>query len=412
MSRWQGEVDFAAYRALGYRAVILRVSVGGSYKDDRFHKYYEAARAQGLRIGVYLATNPMFSSLAHYNNFMTHLGGREIDYPPVQDIELTGGQPGEVVRSVNRDLAARLIDRFGDLMVYSGKWFLDQFFVGQQWLKAVHGWAAWYPWTDPPATLPNNLLPSVLPWPWAYPDNPPLLWQWTSKGKHPQVTSANLDFNVGWDEFLAMTNGFSVPDIPQPIPEPPGEDTPSGEDTPTPPKLPEVGTMRLVYSGLKKKVIYHQDKPLFGSTLGEAIVFPDLPPNVKGLDISVTVWGDRIDGLVYFGSGNQDGNDRYKVGARIAVPGSGPPYYPNNGTVLLDGNKLWRQHDSRGGTVWYTLTINDYLVELPELDLSAIVANQNALMDKINEMLSASQVMDQRLKAVEKLDDLRIVRQS
>ena len=52
VSRWQGEIDFAAVKASGVDFVIIRIGYSSAI-DINFEKNYAAARAAGLDIGAY-----------------------------------------------------------------------------------------------------------------------------------------------------------------------------------------------------------------------------------------------------------------------------------------------------------------------------------------------------------------------
>lgn len=93
LSRWNGAVDFKALKTaqiLGkpVKFVMLRLGYGRSI-DDRFTKYYAAAKEAGLHIGVYLYSLAATAAEAREEAAwaLEQLRGLEIDYPVAFDFE-------------------------------------------------------------------------------------------------------------------------------------------------------------------------------------------------------------------------------------------------------------------------------------------------------------------------------------
>lgn len=223
LSKWQGDVDFVALRAMGYDYVLLRITSGASYKDERFHEYYSQAKAAGFKIGVYFVINPLFSAAAHWQTFVDHLGGREIDIVPTADVELDSGLSNTLIALRVRETLELFRTNFtaipGGPIIYTAVWFWDARIGNVSWALNYSLHVAQYPWLTPPAELPADRLPTAIPLPWKNASRNPIAWQWTDKGRLTGVTTASLDFNVGWDSLFRLVYGYLPGE--EPPPEPP-----------------------------------------------------------------------------------------------------------------------------------------------------------------------------------------------
>lgn len=107
VSKWQGDFNFKTAKKEGVKFVILR----GAYsttKDTKFEEYYKNAKAQGLKVGVYLYTMAQTESEAVkeakylYNNCLL---GKRFELPIYIDIEdktqrsLTKAQNTKIVKA-------------------------------------------------------------------------------------------------------------------------------------------------------------------------------------------------------------------------------------------------------------------------------------------------------------------------
>ena len=92
ISRWQGDVDFERVKAAGCEFVYMRIGGldDGELYTDRYYRYnIEAAKAAGLKIGIYWhaeesTPEEVKASVAY---LMDVLDGEEIDYPIAYDWE-------------------------------------------------------------------------------------------------------------------------------------------------------------------------------------------------------------------------------------------------------------------------------------------------------------------------------------
>lgn len=91
VSKYQGNIDFAAVKASGIYAVIIRAGFGRevSQVDPRFVEYYDAARAAGLFVGSYWYSYAVDENDARREAdvFVRVLGDRVFDMPLYLDME-------------------------------------------------------------------------------------------------------------------------------------------------------------------------------------------------------------------------------------------------------------------------------------------------------------------------------------
>jgi len=97
VSRFQGDIDWAAVRADGVEFAILRVGgryqqSGELYDDARFEEYYRGARAAGLTVGVYFYSQAITAAEAREeaDYVLEKLAGKTVDGPVVFDWETAG----------------------------------------------------------------------------------------------------------------------------------------------------------------------------------------------------------------------------------------------------------------------------------------------------------------------------------
>lgn len=89
ISCYQSSVDFAKVKAAGIQYVILRTIRKGLIVDQSFETYYKAAKAAGLKVGVYLYTYATTTSYAEKEAaaLVKLLAGRALDLPVWLDME-------------------------------------------------------------------------------------------------------------------------------------------------------------------------------------------------------------------------------------------------------------------------------------------------------------------------------------
>lgn len=202
VSRWQGEVDFAAVKADGIDFVILRVGYWDT-KDANFDTYYEDAREAGLDIGVYLYSYSESKEDAAYEaeNVLSWIEGKTLEYPVYYDIE--DASQSELTNEGRTALClefARVIAEAGYLPgVYANENWYNNYLVRSA-LTHLPLWIA--KWTDDASPAPD-------------PGEPYDMWQYTDKGAVNGITYS-VDMNVCYEDYPAYIkdkglNGYAPP---------------------------------------------------------------------------------------------------------------------------------------------------------------------------------------------------------
>lgn len=136
VSVWQGDIDFEAVKKAGCDFVIIRAgySVDGNVEEDsKFEQNYKAAKAAGLKVGLYLYSydNTEDKVRASADWIIEKLGGDKLDLPVVFDWEDFGRfQTYEMsFNGLNRlyDAFADQMESAGyDAMLYGSKNYLEK----------------------------------------------------------------------------------------------------------------------------------------------------------------------------------------------------------------------------------------------------------------------------------------------
>lgn len=126
------KVDYAAAKKAGYKFVILRIGYNKT-KDKCFEKDFTAAKAAGLKVGVYFYTisKTEAESVHDATRVLGWLNGRKLDLPVGYDME------DDKQKDVNRRIAnTSMYECFADkikeagyeCMLYTGEHFYNSFF--------------------------------------------------------------------------------------------------------------------------------------------------------------------------------------------------------------------------------------------------------------------------------------------
>lgn len=142
VSAWQNEVDFEAVKQAGCSFVILRIantSKGKIQEDKYFTKNLEAAKAAGLKVGVYFySTANTEEAMLEQTAWMEEkLAGTQLDFPLVLDWEdfSTFQEYKMSLHDLNHlfDVFAREADRMGyGAMLYSSKEPLQRVWTNEE----------------------------------------------------------------------------------------------------------------------------------------------------------------------------------------------------------------------------------------------------------------------------------------
>lgn len=183
VSKYQGDIDWAAVAADGVKYAILRAGScdnGGPYVDPYFEANYAGAKAAGLKVGAYLYTYAATEAAqnAELETWLPALEGKTFDYPVFVDVEdnsLTG---------LGRDALTALTKRMMDILDQRGH---------------IPGW---YSYTNYITSYLDAAALSAYPlWVADYREalgytGTYMMWQYTSSGRVAGI-DGNVDCN--WD---------------------------------------------------------------------------------------------------------------------------------------------------------------------------------------------------------------------
>jgi len=201
VSKWQGDIDWAAVASTKVRFVIMRATIGNTAStarsvDPRYEEYLAGATANGLVVGAYHRANVGRAdgdATREANFFVDTAQIAAGDVLPVLDIEETYGLTVAEMRDWVRAWVRRVYTRTGvRAMIYSSPSFWRTSLGDTTWF-ADHGYPLWI------ADWRGRSAPEVpaANWGgrgWTY-------WQWTSTG-----TVSGITTNVDRDRF----NGSSL----------------------------------------------------------------------------------------------------------------------------------------------------------------------------------------------------------
>lgn len=201
-SKHQGsKVDYAeAYKA-GYRFVILRVGCGNT-KDVCFENDYAAARAAGMKVGVYFYTysTSVTSAVADATRVLGWLNNRPLDLPVVYDLE-DKKQKSVSRKDVNADMYNAFADKIRgkyEPMLYTGEYFYNHYFNKSKVKDAL--WIAKYSSNQP------------------YVGEEISIWQYTSDAFETDFYKKKLDRNKLLVDKWNIADGESNVKNPYPVP--------------------------------------------------------------------------------------------------------------------------------------------------------------------------------------------------
>lgn len=165
LSRWQGQLDWAAARRAGTSFAWIKATEGADRVDPMFAVNHDAAKSAGVAIGAYHFFYWCSSAENQAAWFIRNVPRRAGDLPPVLDLEWTPFSPTCTVRPPAgevRDRARRFLDiverHYGQRpVIYTTREFYRETGIGQLgtdlWLRAtaepvtdVYPGARWTVW--------------------------------------------------------------------------------------------------------------------------------------------------------------------------------------------------------------------------------------------------------------------------
>jgi len=192
------KIDWVKVKQAGYEFAYIKHSQGVNAVDKRFSDNFLAAKAVGLKVGLY-----HFASLndpdevkdakAEANFFLQSTVNVKADLLPVLDVEtnevnLTPSEVEQWIQTYYETLN-------GHCVLYSGSWFLNANLYPTHKLGKIPLWLSSYP-LDRSTTTITDAMSAKLKTP-----KPPIgwddywMWQWTGKGTLDGVKGI-VDLNI------------------------------------------------------------------------------------------------------------------------------------------------------------------------------------------------------------------------
>lgn len=159
VSEWQGNIDWAAVAASGVEFAIIRAAWRGTgagtlSEDSKFVQNIEGAKANGLKVGVYIFSQAITveEGIEEAQYLMNCIQGYDVDLPLVLDYEYSGGSNGRLYAArLSRQTATDICNAFCaevegngyQAMVYANPYMLGtQLYreqMGRLWLAHYTG---------------------------------------------------------------------------------------------------------------------------------------------------------------------------------------------------------------------------------------------------------------------------------
>ncbi len=186
VSKWNGNIDWAAVKASGVDYVIIRVGYRGStagalIDDSRFVANINGAKGAGLKVGVYFVTQAINDVEAVYEASMVldRIKGYSLDLPVFLDVETSGGRGDRIDKATRTSVIIAFCETIRSAGysagVYANKTWLDTKMDASQ-LGNYKIWVAHYS--------------SVCGYTGRYD-----MWQYTDKGTISGITGS-VDLNL------------------------------------------------------------------------------------------------------------------------------------------------------------------------------------------------------------------------
>lgn len=152
VSKWQGEIDFAAVAGDGIEVVYIRSSVGSSYVDPYFERNYAQAKANGLKVGFYHYVNARNVEEARQEAqfFAATVRGKQPECRLAMDFEYFGSLTVDQINAISRAFLETLQQASGkEVAIYSNSYQAANVFAAD--LAVYPLWVAEYGVSAPAA---------------------------------------------------------------------------------------------------------------------------------------------------------------------------------------------------------------------------------------------------------------------
>ena len=187
VSKWQGNVDFNKVKNAGIEFVIMRIGYQSGVNekfnvDPKFDTYFKAAKAAGLKVGVYVYTNAISKEdgIKTAEFVINKLNGEKLDLPIAYDWENWGhfneyGISLHTLSSGYLEFEKTIKNSGYDAMLYSSKYYLENN-VWQDYNNSKIWLAHYIDQTDYKGDY--------------------MLWQMTSSAKISGITDNTVDIDI------------------------------------------------------------------------------------------------------------------------------------------------------------------------------------------------------------------------
>ena len=203
VSRYQGDVDWAAVAGSGVQFAMLRLVCEGSdnTEDTKFEDYYAGAVQNGVKVGAYVYTEATDTAeaAAEADACLQYLDGRHLDYPIAYDVEdsnqytLSIDELGAIVQT----FCFKIRDAGYTPMVYGYKNFFENYLTSPL-VRQFDLWVAH--WTE--ASTPDFAGHSM--------------WQYSNSGSVPGI-SGRCDLDYSYVDYAAGGGGGTPPTVLDPL---------------------------------------------------------------------------------------------------------------------------------------------------------------------------------------------------
>lgn len=185
----------------GIRWVAIRFTVGNYYKDPCRERFWEGAKAVGMKCSPYFVSAPLdtfgqrISGQLQAQWAAEVFGERDYDFPPILDAEIERGD-AEWIKAVQWEMMENMHHYFGDGEVYTNANFANEYLCADYWKNIGLFVASWY--RDEP----------FVPWTWRNIKDQPVRWQFTNKGDGLDFgcTSSNVDLDYWLEPWEVVTS--------------------------------------------------------------------------------------------------------------------------------------------------------------------------------------------------------------
>lgn len=180
VSKHNGTIDWKKVKNDGVEFAIIRIGYGGSapVKDEKFEENYKNARANGVKVGVYIYSyaDTLTDAKTEANAVINWLGSRDLELPVYFDIE------DKKQNVLGNTLRTNIVKTFCDMIEDAGYW--AGIYANKSWLTSK---------------LNMNELNSYTVWvaQWSNTNTysgPYAMWQYTSDGSVNGI-SGRVDMN-------------------------------------------------------------------------------------------------------------------------------------------------------------------------------------------------------------------------